>query len=829
MQPNRLSSPQRAELNGSGRNHPANARQGSTARVIPPSTKIDLPKLLWGNRWLLMLGLLAGLAGGYFQYDSSPALFRSTSKIQIVESLAKYLPIAQLDGQATSRSLSDEVMVIQSERMLRRAAEVGELGKLPQFEGMSPDNIGLALRGGLDVALFTQGGTSANVIRVQFDSTSGTASQRVVQAIVDAYAVHLQEQYRNVGQETIDLIQSARKDLLDKLSKLEEDYTNFKHSTDLIYRDNVVTSIHRDNAAAYLAKRQTLILQQAEINGILNAANKAIEDGQPTEVVLMALKGSSEDITKSLSEARDDTAGEKLQRLQTINSLSSAQRMRQERLVPLELERQTLARTFGPNHVALQSIDDRIRVVEQTIEEISQSESKSLSAIQEIWDEIDEKAANNIGQDGGTLLEDRYRLTMLALRQRLNAVEQQMAVIAEEYKIEVEAARAESSAEIRSAQLSREISRHQQLYDRIVARLDEVNLMSGGEGLRVYPLDTPKVGYQIAPSLSKSLMLGGFLGGLVAFGLGFLRQMADRSYKSAREIAEHTGQRIIGHVPVIPSHKIKKDEPGQKMDGRMCTFFEKQGSKAEAFRAIRTAIFFSLQSGENQVLQVTSPTPSDGKSTVAANLAISLAQSGKRVLICDADLRRPRVGKTFGIDNKVGLAWAIEKTAFSGTDGFDISEAICDSEIPNLSVMVAGTRPENPAELLTSGAFEKLVASLRTKFDMIIFDTPPLLAVSDPSNVVNRTDGVILVVRLRKNAKPLVAQAVSILETLHANVLGIVVNGVGSKQAGDYGKVSASDGYGNVGTAYKDGYGYSYGYTEHSEKSGYYTDDLAVK
>ncbi len=279
---------------------------------------------------------------------------------------------------------------------------------------------------------------------------------------------------------------------------------------------------------------------------------------------------------------------------------------------------------------------------------------------------------------------------------------------------------------------------------------------------------------------------------------------------------------VIGHVPVLPAKYPEGENIDlalAKLDPRICTAMNKKGSRSEAFRSIRTAIYFNNQSATNQVLQITSSTPGEGKSTIAANLAVSIAQSGRSVILLDADLRRPRVHSLFGTESAKGVAWSIEQVAKLGSKAsLALSEAVLETGVPNLSLMVAGDRPDNPAELLSSVAFQTLIDMLRQKFDMVLIDSPPLLAVSDPSNVVRRADGVLMVVRLRKNAKPLVARACRMLESLEANVLGVVVNGVGSRQARGYGK----DAY--AGLYYSYGYGYSYGsetgaYAEYHDES----------
>ncbi|TWU47517.1 Tyrosine-protein kinase YwqD [Rubripirellula tenax] len=796
---------------------------------------IDFAKIAWNSKYLLILGMLLGLGCGYFYFSRTPATYRSAAQVQIVESTARNLPVDSLDAGLKSRNLSDEALVMRSEQILRRAAEIGELSTTPEFAGYSSEQIA-AVVGGLDLVVGSADeNIDSSVFQIRYDSTSATTTQRVVQSIVDAYASHLQDQYRNIGQETIDLIQTARNDVLTKLDKLEAEFSEFKKSSGLIFRGNETTSLHRDNADRYMAQRQNLLIQKAKISGLLAAARKAMIENQPNEAILLALNSSLKiaDGDVDLSKAMSPESRWELEKIRKKPLLSAAERFRQERLLPLELERETLVESVGRDHPAIDTINKRIAVIEKMIETVGENETK-LNA------ELDEAMKAAAAAESSLLPSGEYdprdrilekvRFAVGALRQEMDAMDSELQVVTDAYEDEMTQARTESDSEIRSAQFVREIERQQQLYDRIVARLDEVNLMSGGDGLKVFPLNTAKLGYQVAPSLAKSLILGGFLGSMLAFGLAVLRELSDRSYHSARDIAEHTRLPIIGHVPVLKPHKFEKGEPGENLDSRLVTFFNGKGQKAEAFRAIRTAIYFSNQSGNNQVLQMTSSTPSDGKSTIAANVAVAIAQSGRKVLLLDGDLRRPRVGKLLGIESEIGTAWAIEQCGPGSTDSnVAIDAAIHPSLVANLSVMTAGERPDNPSELLSSPNFDRLLSVLRTKFDMIIVDTPPLLAVSDPANLASRVDGVLLVVRLRKNIKPAVAQASRMLETLEANVLGIIVNGVGSRAARGYGKYSGSEGEYNYGSSYQYGYGYSYGYTygytDGNKNNSYYEEE----
>ncbi|QDV66344.1 Tyrosine-protein kinase ptk [Rosistilla carotiformis] len=785
--------------------------------------QIDWVKLIWGGRWLLLLGLLVGLGAGYFHFKTLPPEFLSSSDVQIIESTTNKNMAVDGVEVAASRSLADEALVMRSEFILRRAAELPEIVESAEFAGLGPEQIA-GLMGGRALTIGPATEESNSVFRVQFVSDSPVISKLVVQALVDAYGLHLQDQYRNVSQETLDLIESAQKDVSKKLTALEEDYAKFKTSSNLIYHDDKIASVHRENSGVYLSQIQSLTLERAKLNSVMDSAKLAISEEKPLESVLMSLRNLAVDDSKQ--DLANDAVALKMssiERKRIVDQLRTSARIREEKLLPLEIERKKLSRSFGSGHVAIKSLDEEIQVVKRLILDAVQTEERSIAELESAWAELDELASNQPTTNPEDELRRQVRLVFDSMTQKLQSVEQEIGEIQTAYHTAVEAAKAESIAESRSEQYVREIERQQQLYDRIVARLDEVNLISEGEGLKVIPLNTANYGYQIAPVMLKSLVMGGFLGTVLAFGLAFLREISDRSYRSPQEVSEHTGLPVIGHIPVLKRWKVDADHVGAALDSRLCTFFQRKGMNSEAFRALRTAVFFSNQSGDNQILQITSATPSDGKTTTAGNLAITMAQAGKSVLILDADLRRPRIAKLFDLRADKGLAWAIEQITLSKEiDDLMINEAIQDTVVPNLSAMVAGNPPDNPSELVTSEAFEQILSALRVKFDLIIIDTPPMLAVSDPSNVVRRADGVILVARLRKNVKPVVAQASRMLETLEANVLGIVINGVGSREAGAYGKSSGREGYYNQGEYYKYGYGYSYGAIANDSSREYY-------
>ena len=204
-----------------------------------------------------------------------------------------------------------------------------------------------------------------------------------------------------------------------------------------------------------------------------------------------------------------------------------------------------------------------------------------------------------------------------------------------------------------------------------------------------------------------------------------------------------------------------------------------QSPISEQYRTLRTNIQFGAVVNDLRSLIISSPGPSEGKSTTAANLAIAFAQQGKKVLLVDADMRKPTTHYTFRIANTFGLSSvligekSIDKTAQS-------------VNIPNLSVLPCGPVPPNPAELLGSRSMQQFINSAEENYDLVIYDTPPVIAVTDSQVIASSVDGVLLVVRSKHTEKEAVVKAKELLVQAKANILGVVLNDRELKEANYY-------------------------------------------
>jgi len=192
---------------------------------------------------------------------------------------------------------------------------------------------------------------------------------------------------------------------------------------------------------------------------------------------------------------------------------------------------------------------------------------------------------------------------------------------------------------------------------------------------------------------------------------------------------------------------------------------------SEQYRTIRTNIQFSTVDTDIRSIMVTSSVPGDGKSTTAANLAVVFAQQGKKVLIVDADLRKPTAHYTFNVPNTIGLTNVVTKQ-------IGLKDAIRETTTENLFILTSGPIPPNPAEMLGSKAMKDLIKEMYTHFDMVVFDTPPVLAVTDAQILANQCDGTVLVVKSEQTDKEAALKAKELLTAASGKLLGVVLNGV---------------------------------------------------
>lgn len=213
----------------------------------------------------------------------------------------------------------------------------------------------------------------------------------------------------------------------------------------------------------------------------------------------------------------------------------------------------------------------------------------------------------------------------------------------------------------------------------------------------------------------------------------------------------------------------------------LITLVDPSSPVSEQYRTIRTNLQFASSSDSKlQTIVVTSSGPGEGKSTTSANLAVVFAKSGQNVLLVDADMRKPTVYKTFQLTNSTGLSTVL-------STGASVYESAQRTSIPNLTVVTSGPKPPNPSELLGSARMDQVIAEAKELYDIIIFDMPPVVAVTDAQVMSSKADGTLLVIRENVTKKEDATKAKELLQLVQARMLGVVYNGTEqSKDQGYY-------------------------------------------
>lgn len=275
---------------------------------------------------------------------------------------------------------------------------------------------------------------------------------------------------------------------------------------------------------------------------------------------------------------------------------------------------------------------------------------------------------------------------------------------------------------------------------------------------------------------------------LLSLGAAVLWERLDDRLKTAEDIERVTGLATVGLITQMPGSRDRK------MFYRLTTLLYPRSPVAEAFRSLRTNLEFAgLDQGLRSIV-VTSSIPSEGKTVVASNLAVAFAQSGRRTILVDADLRRPSVHRIFELPNEVGL------TDLVRTDEITIDDVARATEAPNLRVITAGTIPANPAELLGSSRMGAMMERLTAAAEVVVFDSPPVTAVTDAVVVAARADATIMVIQSHRASERVVRQGMEALAKVSARVVGAVLNNaVGQGAAPYYGRAhdGSSTGDGN--------------------------------
>ncbi len=329
--------------------------------------------------------------------------------------------------------------------------------------------------------------------------------------------------------------------------------------------------------------------------------------------------------------------------------------------------------------------------------------------------------------------------------------------------------------------LKRESDTNKELYKGLLQRMKETAVSAGLTMSNIQILDKaerPTGAYK--PNARLNLLLAAVVGLFLGIGLAFFFEYLDNTVKTPEEVEQLMRLPSFGMVPEISYDRKKRVEQGSSYPVELVTHGHPKSILSEAYRNIRTSILLSFSEMPPKKIVITSPNPSEGKTTTVINTSIALSQTGAKVLIVDGDMRNPRIHKIFnGNENGMGLSNFLSGNA-------PIDSIIKKTEVPNLYYIPAGPIPPNPSELIGSKLFKEMIKILGSRFDHLVIDSPPALGFADSMILSTSVDGVVLVVLGGKTPRETLQRAKEILQQVNAKILGVVINRVDIHRS-DYG------------------------------------------
>ena len=728
---------------------------------------------VWGfikrRKSFVILFALLGTALGYMLFHRQIPNYRSSALVQVIHRHSD----SKLDGMLSDRDLLDAAYVISSPSILIPAYSKHQLSQLSLLSGLSEEQAADRIAGMLKVKTGT---VNTSVVDISVEGSRADEIEKIANAVATEYVGKQMENYKDARGELESLLTRAREELHGELRQKEQEYNEFRDKSGLMSDGK---NPHRERQQALLSQLSALSLRETTLKAELATLEEAMRSGGSREALLLMIGKTNQ------NNAAGDATNKNAEKAFTNGKTML------DALFPLMVEQADLEEKLGKDHPKVEAIQRRVKFVREHAESLAGITPAEKDAPQQ----------------------DFISVYLQSLRQELLSIGKEASELQVQADESERLARALGSDENEDRSRLSEIDRLKKLFEDVLAQMRETKVMADLGGVKAQILTPARYGYLVFPKLSQFLGLGAFLGAFVGLALGYLVEVADRSFRKPEDIIREFGVPIIGHVPYISEQRLKSIPEGIVMDRTAVSVHLPRSRPAEAYRAVRTAICFSALGVSHRVISVTSPAAGDGKSTLALNLALSLAQSGKRTILVESDFRRPKVHKLTGVENKVGFVDVLRGDV-------DLTDAIQDTKVSDFFVLPCGKRPRDPAELLARPQFEQILQVLREKFEYVIIDTPPVLAVTDPCGVAARVDGVLVCMRLSRHTRDLGRRTIEQLRDIGATLSGIVINGVEERDAYGYGNYRYSD----YRYYYKN---YNYKYGEYGSKDGreYYADD----
>lgn len=768
----------------------------------PASEEASLPTVdfygaIWRRKFVVILLALFGAAIAYILYARATPAFASSLRLMVwVQS-----PPTIVNGEMVAQtvSMSKQQNLIASQLVLNNAIRSGELDKLESFKGMLVPTV--ALKKMLRIVPVEK---NADALDLTLTGPVAADLPKMLREIVNAYIKVIEEDTVEAGKESVALIQQLQSRLQTAQDLDQHKYFELLKKLNLTsenesgkYTNPYISDISK-RKLEYEQVVKTLDELDQKLKNVRTVIESPNKESNPYRQVL-ALEARK---ALGYSDDKNDANFEKL----VTDERSQAQRLQQKidalemSIFQHETERDDKLRQFGSKHQVIASIESSLEAYHKRKNELNDELQKISRAI--------EAKHQEFRREEGIAIEVKMKESDLLTHYGLKMSMEQSALLKQKEKLTAELTDLEEKSKVIAADmaevnmLKEQINERRDAVSKIMDKLSAINVLSNNyTTTKVRVIDDATASIQVAPKLLTYLAFGTIAAALLGIGLAILIDQSDLSYRTPIDIQQNLSVPVICKIPKIKSKKLPA---GMTASPILVTAFNSQSPASETFRAARTALLFTANQTNGKVYLFTSPVPGDGKSTTSSNLAISLAQAKKKVILVDADFRRPRVQQNFGIQIEPGCVEVL-----SGSMTLEQAIRPCEFQ-QNLSILTSGGRPKDAGELIASNEFASMIAELRNRFDIVIIDSPPILPVADSTSLASIVDGIFLVLRIRRGVMLAAHKAKERLDMVQAKVIGVIVNGMDENVY-----------YNEYGMYYKGGYYSGYGRYYDSQNSTY--------
>ncbi len=728
----------------------------------------DLRKLFLKRKWVILLCVLVGVGIALYSVETAVPQYEAISSVSIDLNKSTGVELttstASASGIGSQDRIETQLHIMQSNTIAWNVIQALKLYEKPPFSNVFKKT--------------GYHGTVTPAQKLQLLGMFKGATQVILVPETDLAEIHFQNQDPKVAQAAANEIVNAY-----------QDWTLRAHFETMTRISNWLSQQIISLRESVNKSQNDLVQYQREHNLLsIGQQGTSLVDSDLETVNSQLAQAEADRIVKEARYKMALTRNPDLLVSVAPNTVLTSLRSQEANLL---VQQASLQSQFGPRYPKLEEVEHQLKQVRSDI-------NKEITNLTQRF-----KAEYDAAVQTQNLLEARLD----------NAKQQAFAQNASSAQFEILKHKAETSSE---------------LYDALQLRLEEAGITAGLNSNSLEVVDEANLPVvPVSPQKKRTVMFG-FLGGLIAgIALSLLLESLDDTLRTSEEVES------IGHLPalaIVPrfisgdkrrmaygSYGADKrpKEPATEKESEisrdLLTLLEPQSIVAEGFRTLRSSILLSSVDREPKAILLTSGLAAEGKSTCAANLAISFAQRPARVLLVDTDLRKGTQHLKFRISNRVGLSTYLSRESGEESIVFPVPE------LPNLGLLPRGPAAPNPGEMLASRMMAETIAKWRNDWDFIIFDTSPVLAVSDTLNLVQHVDGTLIVVRSGVTRKKALSRTLELLRRANARILGSVVNGVDMRLENYY---TYSRGYSyGYRSGYESAYGAGYGVKDTDDKS----------